>query len=91
MRCVRRIERLLVFVIAALAVLVVPTAVPLFAQEAWADEAAAAPASAARASAASARDLPATGDGTPLVVAALVLAGLCALAAARGLHRMGER
>ena len=34
MRCVRRIERLLVFVIAALAVLVAPTAVPLFAQEA---------------------------------------------------------
>ena len=44
MRCMRRIERLLVVVIAALAVLVAPTAVPLFAQEAWADEAAAAPA-----------------------------------------------
>ena len=44
MRCMRRIERLLVFVIAALAVLVAPTAVPLFAQEVWADEAAAAPA-----------------------------------------------
>lgn len=42
MRCMRRIERVLVFVIAALVVLVAPTAVPLFAQEAWADEAAAA-------------------------------------------------
>lgn len=49
-------------------------------------------ASAARTPAASARDLPATGDGALLAaVAALVLAGLCALAAARGLHRMGER